>query len=266
MSATEPRRDLKRLDGGALEDLTEPCKGCGNDVTRTVAPADTTFGKLQRATGAYCSSCIATMDAADAALDRERQEHDLAERRRIALSRAGLPPLFADATLDICRTDGVPEHAIAAAERWAAGSIHGLLLTGPVGVGKSTLSAAAVKARIAIDGKPAHWTTAPNLFAALAGGYENPARGRALEVIQDGRALALDDIDKGRPTPYGAEMTYLAVDQRIVNRAPLLVTANSSLDGLAGRWPEEYSEAIVSRLIGHCELIAIDGTDRRIPT
>jgi DNA replication protein DnaC len=202
-------------------------------------------------------------EAADQERERGREEQ---ERRRRVFEAANIPPVFRSATFETCRDDGMPEHALRAAERWGAGQRQGLLLTGPVGVGKSTLAGAAVNARIASTGRAAFWLTAPELFAALGSGFESPARDRALATLQSGRALMLDDLDKGRPTAYGAEMVYLAVDQRVVRRAPLLVTTNLDLEGLRDRWPEEYGLAIVSRLIGHCELISIDGADRRIPT
>jgi DNA replication protein DnaC len=76
--------------------------------------------------------------------------------------------------------------------------------------------------------------------------------------------MVLDDIDKGRPTEYGAEQIFLAVDQRVTHGSSLLVTTNLGLDELRDRWPETYGPAIVSRLVGHCELVRIDGEDRRI--
>lgn len=257
---TEPHQ----FSSGPLEDLTEPCKKCSKPVTRSVPPSGTTFGDLMRATGVWCDQCTAELDAAEVLREQGDEQRKAQEKRTQALANAGLPAAFASATFDACRKDGMPEHALAAAERWGRGQLRGLVITGPVGVGKSTLAAAAVIARIGVEGRAVHWTSAPALFAALAGNFESATRARALAVLEDGRALALDDIDKGRPTAYGAEMTYLAVDQRIVNRGPLLVTTNSGLDALAGRWPEEYAEAIVSRLVGHCELIAVGGGDRRL--
>ncbi len=268
MPATDSPRhsEPKRLTAGPPEQLTTPCGKCGAPVTRGVHPVGTTFGDIQRATAAYCECCTAELDAQEAA-ERER-EHELEaqERRRRVFEAANIPAAFRAATFEGCRDDGMPEHALRAAERWGAGHLHGLLLTGPVGVGKSTLAAAAVNARIESTGRAAYWLTAPEMFAALGSGFESPSRDRALTTLQSGRALMLDDIDKGRPTAYGAEMVYLAVDQRVVRQAPLLVTTNLDLDGLRDRWPEEYGEAIVSRLIGHCNLITIDGSDRRIPT
>jgi DNA replication protein DnaC len=266
MNDSARRGELRRFSAGPLEDITEPCRRCSVDVVhKGVQAAGTPFGDLQRKAGSYCPSCIADMDEEDAARTRAEETRKAAERRRDALANAGLPPAFAEASFQRCREGGMPEHAVAAAERWGAGKLRGLLLTGPVGVGKSTLAAAAVLARIGAEGRAAFWTSAPALFAALSGDFDNPARQRALAVLEGGRALALDDIDKGRPSHYGAEMTWLAVDQRIVHNAPLLVTTNSGLDALSERWPEEYAEAIVSRLVGHCELVAIEGVDRRVP-
>jgi DNA replication protein DnaC len=267
-SPSAPRRsEPHRLSGGEpTETLTRPCSGgCGRDVTFEAAPADTTFGDLSRAHPPACDTCSAKAEAeaaeSDAAIRRELWDEDVARR----LKAASIPPLFAGATFEKCRSDGMPEHAVAAAERWGAGEIQGLMLVGTVGVGKSTLAIAALRSRIERRNESLRWMSAPQMFAALASSFENETRLRTLGMLEGHKGLALDDIDKGRPTAYGAEMTYLAVDQRIVAKAPLLVTANSDLDALSTRWPEEYAEAIVSRLIGHCDLIAVDGSDRRLP-
>jgi DNA replication protein DnaC len=264
-SADAPRHsEPKRLTDGPLEELTKPCGRCGVAVTRSVYPAGTTFGDIERATAMFCDACTTDLDAEEAEEAEREAVAAEAERRRRIFEAANIPPIFRDATFERCRRDGVPEHAVAAAERWGAGDLRGLLLVGPVGVGKSTLAAAAVSARIAGTARAAFWLTAPEMFAALGSGFENPTRDRVLTTLQSGRALVVDDVDKGRPTAYGAEQIYLAIDQRIVRQAPLLVTSNLDLEELRDRWPEEYGPAIVSRLVGHCELIAIKGPDRRL--
>ena len=176
----------------------------------------------------------------------------------------------------------MPSHAVDAAAAWAAEGA-GLVLTGAVGVGKSTLAAAALDARnqvladrVAADRSRgsltspdrygrlgACWLSVPVVFACLAGDRDDPQRRRMESLLVSARPLVLDDLDKARPTQYGAEQMFLAVNQRVEHDSALLVTTNLDLDALEQRWPEEYGAAIVSRLIGHGRVVRINGHDRR---
>jgi integrase len=68
----------------------------------------------------------------------------------------------------------------------------------------------------------------------------------------------MDDLDKGRPTEYGAEQIFTAIDQRLTAGKALLVTSNLRLNELAGKWPEPFGGAIVDRLAGYCEAYLLE--------
>ncbi len=137
-----------------------------------------------------------------------------------------------------------------------------LLITGPVGVGKTWIAAAAAWARLELA--PLHWFSTPLLFARLGTGLGTPQRDEALEVLSGTTALVMDDLDKVRPTEYAAEQVFLAIDNHINEGAALLVTTNLTLSALAEKFPEPFGEAIASRLAGHCETFALEGVDRRL--
>lgn len=112
--------------------------------------------------------------------------------------------------------------------------------------------------------RPAALVSVPFLFARLGLAFSDDARQEALNALAATDALVLDDIDKTRPTEYAAEQLFCAIDTRVTAGAGLLVTTNLAPSALAERFPDPYGEAIVSRLVGHCETFALEGGDRRL--
>ena len=155
-----------------------------------------------------------------------------------------------------------PAGPLQGAQAWGRGDADGLLLAGPVGVGKTWLAAAAAWERL--ERAPVRWFSVPTLFARLSLGFADDGRQDALNVLAGKRALVLDDIDKVRASEYAAEQLFCAIDNRVTAGAQLLITTNLALSTLAGRFPEPYGEAIVSRLAQHCEAFALEGQDRRL--
>ncbi|MGI8630799.1 MAG: ATP-binding protein [Solirubrobacteraceae bacterium] len=194
-------------------------------------------------------------------------EADPASRRRLQLEQAdrwrrasGIPAQLRDWTLERIGL-GVKPQVLAAARAWAAGESRGLLLSGPVGVGKTSLAAAAASARL--RQVPVRWLSVPALFAKLGLAFADEERHDALRILVAQTAIVLDDIDKSRPSDYAAEQLFLAIDSRVNAGASLLVTTNLALSQLAERFPEPYGEAIASRLVGYCPSFALEGHDRR---
>lgn len=240
------RREICRTDG------------CDTVVTREVSDAPGRIAAMTRSIPLYCDECVARQDAEA----RERESIEAGERaltaRRERLKKSGLPAKYHGRELaDLDHAEPV----LAELREWVdAGT--GLLLTGEIGRGKTTLAGAACWARL--EHGPVSWTSAPLLFARLGSGLGSEQRDSALGVLSGKRALVLDDIDKVRPTEYGAEQVFLAIDQRVEHAAPLLVTSNLAPSQLAEKWPEPYGPAIASRLVGYCRVVRVEGVDRRL--
>jgi DNA replication protein DnaC len=60
------------------------------------------------------------------------------------------------------------------------------------------------------------------------------------------------------------EKLQAAIDGRMENGVPLLVTTNLSLRQIAEKYPQPEGEAIASRLFGYCRAFRVDGVDRRM--
>lgn len=150
------------------------------------------------------------------------------------------------------------------ATNWAGDNTdrRGLLLTGKVGTGKSTLMAAAVHSVTEL-GQPIRWIFTPALFTKLSAGFGDEERERMLKLLLDDVPIALDDLDKTKPAAAVAEQLFVAIDSRLSEGVPIAVTTNLQIGELAAKWPEPFGEAIASRLAGYCEIVRIGGDDRR---
>lgn len=191
----------------------------------------------------------------ESAADFDARSRTGYERR---LTASGLPEgLWANRTW--------PETpATVAATAWATGTGPklGLVLTGPVGVGKTTLAAQAFRHRLL--GERGRWRSVPTLMAHLTAGFGTARYEEAVKLLDGTWMLGLDDLDKARPSEVAAERIFAAIDNTIASNKPLIVTTNLSLGQLGQRWPVEWSQPIVSRLVGHCEVVQMAGPDRRL--
>jgi DNA replication protein DnaC len=238
----------------------DACVLCGRTIEREIPAALTGSWRAHAATmPLVCSPCADRRDAEEAERERRRAEDALRRDAARRLRRCGLPERLQ-------RSAALGEHDRAehhrAARRWGAGELRGLVLSGPVGSGKTWTAAAAL--RELVQRRAVLWTSAPLLFAQLGAPRGGERHEAALELLTARTALVLDDLDKARPTDYGAEQLFLAVDTRVEHRKPLLVTTNLTLGELATRYPQPYGEAIASRLAGYCEHVELRGPDRRM--
>lgn len=241
--------------------ISGSCRDCEKPVERTLA---TGYGaEMLNGLPLVCDACAAAGERAD--LERQAhadaKQHAVDHRRRLQASGLAEPRW----TWELDQLDVTGRgRVIDAARRWVTGDLAGLLLTGGVGVGKTTIAAAALVARAHIG--PVQWADAHRLIRDLQAGFGTPDRERAQRLLDGGErapALVVDDLDKVRPTEYAAEAIFSLIDSREAHRRPLLITTNLRPAELAGRWPAPFGEAIGSRLRGYCIALDLTGSDRR---
>jgi DNA replication protein DnaC len=231
------------------------CVECRQPFRFEPVAGDSIGARFANAGRRTCDECIDKLNAADDLAEREA-----AHRRRVAVS--GLPHDLADVTFDGL-SGGGDLRPMAAARRWADGDLRGLFLCGPIGVGKTTLAAAATVHRLRFRG--VRWVLVPSLIAKSFG--DQRAKEEVAAVLTGKGALVLDDLDKVKAGDWVAAQLFAAIDSRITAGAPLLVTTNKDVGDIAVKFGSEFGDAIASRLVGYCGedgMHEMRGPDRRL--
>lgn len=168
-----------------------------------------------------------------------------------------MPPALRSVRL--ASLNGVPRPTLAAAAAWAYERTRtpGLMLTGPIGVGKTWVAAAAATAMA--ERRRIGWCSVARMMVQISASFGDEQRAEAIAQLVGDWPLVLDDLDKANPTAWTKQHIYAALDNRIVAEAPLLVTTNLSLAALRTR----LGDAICSRLEGYFRVVRLEGTDRR---
>lgn len=234
---------------------------CGSEVERELLEG--AFAELANKLPFRCPECSKQLEAQWIAEDVEEQRR--LDQERFEKKVVALPPALRDRRLSDLDGDGRTK-ALDAAKRWSKRELSGLVLLGDVGLGKTTIAAAAVRDYIARDlSRPTpRWVSTTQALTDLGRSFGHKDRERMIEALTSRQLpLVLDDLDKSKPTPAAAHMIFEAIDSCMTHNRSLLVTTNLTPDGLAAKIPE-HGRAIASRLVGYCELHRISGRDRRL--
>lgn len=134
-----------------------------------------------------------------------------------------------------------------------------LLLAGPTGTGKTHAAFAALRL-IAEACRPSDWRAGST--AALLGDLR-PSANRDSEALMtkycNSTVLFLDDLGAGKSSEWTEEMLYRVIDHRYNNLLPCIFATNHAPNELAAA----LGERTASRLAEMCQVLVIDGDDRR---
>jgi len=252
-AVSPPRRrtlNVRTVAGGWEVDTS--CHKCGGDVVlfSDVEPKQPGLGF---AAFVLCPGC---QDEVDMAEQTAATEEARAKRLRDSMLPTAMHGMRFD-FLDRDRGDRIK--AIEAAEKWATSiKPRGLCLFGDTGVGKTRIAATATWQRLLKY--PVRWVSVPVLLAQVGAGFNDEGRREAIATIAGTGPLVLDDLDKVNPSEWSRQQLFAAIDSRVAADSPLLITTNLPPSQLG----EKFGQAIVSRIVGACDVVSLHGDDRRL--
>lgn len=135
----------------------------------------------------------------------------------------------------------------------------GLLLYGPVGVGKSFF-AACIANELIERGIPARMTSFPEIVNTMQGMYGS--RQEYLDRLVSYPLLVIDDLGVERGSDYMLEMVYSVVNTRYQTGLPLIVTTNIPIEEIKEPANLKY-QRIYDRILERCHPVKIEGKSLR---
>jgi len=224
------------------------CSVCRRQITLELPDAHGVAGVWLRALAPALTIC----DTCAAELARRERDRERARSLVVRRARSAIPPALANVTFNRYRW---PSHAQRAAEEWARGNEPLLVISGPVGTGKTWLAAAAANLALELGHSPV-WVEGLRVAAPMTLGPEG--RNQLAERLARPGPLIIDDIDKTGGSEWGAGQVLAAIDTAITHHRPLLATTNLDLVETAVR----LGEPVASRL-ATARWVRLTGPDRR---
>lgn len=135
----------------------------------------------------------------------------------------------------------------------------GMYLWGPVGSGK-TYAVYAIRARLHEMGITVRVHSAPEMFDMIRDDYDHRDSYNLERILANRGVLVIDDLGAEKASEWVAETLFKIVDKRYREVLPTVITSNLSLGELADR----LGDRIPSRIAEMCDVIKLDGADRRV--
>jgi DNA replication protein DnaC len=190
----------------------------------------------------------------------------VAERRARGLSGV-IPRKFRGVSFDRAPITSLPPGVVSYVRRFTRDidtrldQGDGLWLSGPVGVGKTSL--AMLVAGAALDaGRTVAIYSLPRLLSEIRMTFDDASVQSYTELLDrltEVDLLHIDDVGAEKTSPWVLEQLYALVNARYEDERSIVITTNLDRDALA----EQITERTVSRLQEMCEVLPVIGPDLR---
>jgi len=135
----------------------------------------------------------------------------------------------------------------------------GLLFIGGVGTGKTYSLISTLLALAEERDKYIQFQTFSEVARAIRESIGDNSYNRVYDKYVSSEILVMDDIGTENTTDFMKEFMYNMINDRYNNMLPIMITTNLDSQELS----RIYSQRIVSRLFEMCEIIRLEGEDKR---
>lgn len=142
-------------------------------------------------------------------------------------------------------------------------SKRGIYIHGGVGSGKTHIAYAVARKWNEVTGRAPHFWNTTELMQEIKDDFDRDAYSKkhTLENLMTTESLiVLDDIGVEKVSDWVLERFYLLVNRRYNEMRPIIFTSNYTPADLA----DKIGERTVSRIVELCEVVKVDGIDRRL--
>jgi len=234
-----------------------------------------------------CPRCKGTGFVAQSAAfraPRVRCACRVAQARADAIDAVGIPARHATSSLASYHPQDMRQTAIMGqvhsyiSEYEAGEPNRGVVLFGPVGVGKTHLLVAMLRSLVAEKGVRARFVEFSHLLADLKAGFDRGQGTAALiDPLVDVELLGIDELGKGRATEFEETVIDEIISRRYNAMRPVLATTNFSDRPPTGRrvgnaaqgeasmptLADRVGPRVYSRLVQTCDFFGVTGEDYR---
>lgn len=236
----------------------------------------------------YCKTCNEQIDGKEIELpfrktkfiftkeckcDRERRDREEKEQRAYEVEKLKDRCFYYDKplkTASLDEIDGKEESTIVQAKAYVEtfnqmfSDNIGILLSGPVGTGKSYIAAAIANGIMEKYQYSVKFRSIPQIIRDMQKNGLNSDQNQYLSDVCSAKLIIFDDLGIERKTEYVTELLYSIINERHRKNMPTIITTNIPISEFRSEnIPTEF-QRVYSRILSMCNInITVNGRDRR---